>query len=203
MPEDQKDLPLLQWRNRTFELAITQYADNENTCIVLLNPANGTVELKASVNLYKLAPHLTFIKNYSENRGILDALLKFRFIRATGHVQRNGSEEFALCELAPRFAEQFGISVPELEEPSSPNFNAPQETAADSEPANGVPSRASIPSEEPEEDSPASWGDVEAQQNAALIEKAQQEAAERSETDDMPAEATAGVPDDEPLPPAA
>ena len=181
------DLPLVHWRGRSYEVAITQYAENENTCIVFLNRNTGQVEVKASVNLHVVPPWQCFIKDYSENRGVLEALIKAHLVQLMGHSVQNGSAEFELVSLAPAFAAQFGIEVPEADAPSE--VAATQDIVDQAAPSNGVPSRPA-PSDEDVGEAPSNWAEMEAQQNAALIEKAQQERAD--------AEGETGEPEQDP-----
>ena len=104
---------LVLWRGRQYEVVCTQYVDNGNTCIALLDPESVSVEAKATANLSKLPPHRVFIKDYSENRGIAKALVSKGLLQKAGSGIRNGSVTFDEYEILPKLGEPFNISAPE------------------------------------------------------------------------------------------
>lgn len=66
----------------------TTYADNGRKCLVIKNQA-GEIECKATVNLPNAAlPHgCVFIKDYAENEGLLDELIRLKIVgKAIGYV---------------------------------------------------------------------------------------------------------------------
>jgi hypothetical protein len=122
---------------------------------------------------------MTYIKNYSENRGLAEALLQRKLIAPTGHVRRNGSAEFKQYYILPKLGERFGITLPE-------GCVTPP---GEADPA-GVDQRiaiASTPTDEAAmEESPTSFAGLAAQQNAAMLEKARQEKAEQEGSEPDP-----------------
>lgn len=104
---------MVTWNKRQYVLGVTRYVDNDNTCVVLLDPATNNVELKVSVNLHKIPAHQVYVKDYSENRGIADVMTSMRLLRKTGRAIQNGSVEFGLYEIMPKLGLAFGIEVPE------------------------------------------------------------------------------------------
>ena len=110
---------MVNWRGKRFEVVCTQYVDNGNTCICLLDSESGSVEAKATANLSKLPSHRVFIKDYSENRGVAAALVSKGLIRKTGEAIRNGSVTFEQYEIQPKLGSHFNIELPEPYTPPS------------------------------------------------------------------------------------
>jgi len=104
---------LVEWRDRQYEVVCTQYIDNGNTCIALLDPESGSVEAKATANLSKLSPHRVYIKDYSENRGIAKALVSKGLLQKAGEGIRKGSVTFGEYEILPKLGGPFNIKAPE------------------------------------------------------------------------------------------
>lgn len=164
MNEEVKERPSCFWRGKQYWIEATRYAENEHTCLVLMN-SMGEMQLKATVNIAGtiLPPDHFYIKNYSENAGIAEALEKAGLVEATGSYVSSGHVRIKLYAGTPRLCDALGI-------PMSPG---PLE---DPEPEAAEPSAAA------DDDQPD------------LFEE------------EMPADATAGIPDpeDEPSdPPAA
>ena len=107
----------ITWRNKTFEVTATKYIENGNTCIVVLDPGTGQVEAKATTNLGKLPEHEVFIKDYSENRGLAEALTKARIIEGPlpGKGTNVGSQRIKRYRVSEAFAEEAGIKLPKPE----------------------------------------------------------------------------------------
>jgi len=164
---------LVEWNKKQFEVVCTQYADNENTCIVLLNPNTGSIEAKASVNLAKLPLYRVHIKNYSENRGIAEVLTSNRLVQGVGAAIRNGSEEFEEFEILPRLGKHFGIETPDLVPPLELDESLTQDISGE-EPSAG-------PQYPEETDSPTTHSELEAQHHTNLVQKAQAEKAEKEQ----------------------
>ena len=160
----------VDWNKKRFEVVCTQYIDSENTCIVLLNLDTGVIEAKASTNLAKLPPYRTFIKDYSENRGIAAALTARRLIRKVGNTIRNGSEDFEEYEILPRLGKHFGIELPE----------ALPEVVLDPELAQTIPAEIQ-PEKEDDPDSPSNMSEFDQQAQANLIQKAKDLKAEEEQ----------------------
>ena len=176
---DVPEAPLVTWRGNKLQVAFTKYADNDNTCVVLVN-AEGGIEVKASVNLGPQPAHICYVKDYSENRGVLGTLVAARMLRITGHSIRNGSEEFVQCELTPWACALAGIESPEAAEAFQPQQGLPQDHG-DVPPANIPPVVPPMTDAEiaDEPDSATDFATMEAEQNAGLVEQAQRDAAAR------------------------
>lgn len=137
-PVDRSETLLISWNGKGYTLAATRYLSNDNLCLVLLSAA-GNVECKVSVNLSKLPDTSVHVKNYSENRGILAVLTGRGFLRDTGQSIRNGSQEFALCDITDKLAGLLNLApLPEVK-PEAPQ--PPPETP-DPEPKAPRKSRA-------------------------------------------------------------
>lgn len=166
----------ITWNKREYEVVVTEYIDNGNTCICFLNPKTGVVEAKATANLRKLPPHRVYIKDYSENRGIADVLVSRRLIYKVGSAIQNGSEEFEEYELLQRLASAFNLKLPERESEPVLDKTLSQDipkgdTGTDSEPA-----EESV--EEP--DSAVTHEQMVGEQNAQLVERAREMKAEQA-----------------------
>lgn len=162
---------LVDWNKKRFEVVVTQYVDNGNTCICFLNPDSGALEAKATANLSKLPPYRVHIKDYSENRGIAAVLVSHRLLHQAGGSIKNGSEEFIEYQLLPKLARPFNINLPEqVDEPEL------DESLTQEIPRDNVPQV--VEAEEP--DSATTHAAMEAQQHAALVQKAKEDAAEKA-----------------------
>lgn len=78
----------------------TQYF-NQRTLIILLDSETLNPITKASVNLYDepLNSDQVFIKNWSENEGILDVLVNAGIVEHTGKKVKTGFVEADLCRV--------------------------------------------------------------------------------------------------------
>ena len=74
----------------------------------------------ATVNLpgVPLGKNQVLIKDYSENEGILDALVAAGVVKSTGQMVRSGFVEVPVCELQPPFREKMFAEI--LAEKSAP-----------------------------------------------------------------------------------
>ncbi len=152
---------MVTWNKRQYVLGVTRYVDNDNTCVVLLDPATNNVELKVSVNLHKIPAHQVYVKDYSENRGIADVMTSRRLLRKTGRAIQNGNTEFGLYEIMPKLGLAFGIEVPEedLSERMEPGLSQ------------AIPGRE-VKSDEDVAEAPSSMAALEAQQAVNAIQAA-------------------------------
>lgn len=101
---------IVSWHGKEYSVQVTSYLSNKNLCLVLLSEA-GNVECKATVNMGKLPDGTMYIKNYSENVGVLPVLIARGFIRDTGKVIKNGSVVFHLCEATQKLADLTGCPL--------------------------------------------------------------------------------------------
>lgn len=81
--------------------------DNGRSALQLIDAEDGSPIATATVNLpdEPLGQNLVFIKDYSENEGMLDALVAAGVVQPTGQTVRSGYVEVMVCELQPPFRE--------------------------------------------------------------------------------------------------
>lgn len=181
--KDQEVQPILiTWKKRAYVVSITRYVDNDNTCIVLLDPSTNHVELKVSVNLHKVPEHQVYVKDYSENRGIAAVMTSNRLLRNTGKAIKNGSVEFGLFDILPKLGKAFGIDTPEVDLPEKIDTSLSQ--ALPGEVANAGPQ---VKSDEDIGESPTTMAALEAQQAINKV----QEHLDKEQADDPPSPPTA------------
>ena len=90
--ENRKDLPeyyteqLVKWNGKKYALEFGRYRDNDKLAITLIDPKNGEPAAVATVNLVgetvdpKNIDQEIAIKDYSENEGILAAMVDAEII---------------------------------------------------------------------------------------------------------------------------
>ena len=104
MPET---IPTVKVREWTCKVGFSRYQDNGRIAIVLFDDESGEQLFVASVNLPEVAlpENHVFIKNWSENRGVLQSLVDAGILRSTGRRVPTGYVEADECELLikPRF----------------------------------------------------------------------------------------------------
>ena len=81
--------------------------DNSRPALQLIDAEDGSPIATATVNLPDVpaGPNQVFVKNYSENEGMLDALVAAGVVKPTGQAVRSGFVEVPVCELQPPFRE--------------------------------------------------------------------------------------------------
>ena len=89
---------------------IATYQHSGNTALILVD-RYGNLQLRASVELNKgtLSPYDVYIKDYSENKGIFDALIAAGVIQDKGRTEKTGFTVARRAWLTPAFCEEFGI----------------------------------------------------------------------------------------------
>lgn len=81
-------------------LEIGKYVDSGNTYIALIEVGDGSPVALATVDFgEKLAENQAYIKQYSENEGMLDALSKAGLINRILGYKKSGYVQIPLCEL--------------------------------------------------------------------------------------------------------
>jgi len=90
----------VKFKDYTCKAIITNYADG-NTAILLEDAATGEPIATASVNIPEanVADGYVIVKDYSENEGMLDALVEANIVTFTGSYISSGFIEAPLCEL--------------------------------------------------------------------------------------------------------
>lgn len=81
--------------------------DNGRPALQLIDAEDGSPVATATVNLPDLpaGPNTVFVKDYSENAGMLEALVAAGVVKPTGQTVRSGFVEVPICELQPPFRE--------------------------------------------------------------------------------------------------
>lgn len=81
--------------------------DNGRPALQLIDAEDGSPIATATVNLpdVALGRNQVAIKDYSENEGILSALVAAGVVKPTGEMVRSGYVEVPICELQPPFRE--------------------------------------------------------------------------------------------------
>lgn len=80
---------------------------NGRTALELVDAEDGSPIAKATVNLpdVALGRNQVLVKSYSENEGMLEALVAAGVVKPTGETIRSGFVEVAVCDLEPPFRE--------------------------------------------------------------------------------------------------
>jgi hypothetical protein len=91
----------VKFRHWTCDVALARYANNGRAAIKLNDAKTGDLVAVATVNLdqFPLAPDEVFIKDWSENEGIKDALVKAGIVASTGERVPTGFVEADVCKL--------------------------------------------------------------------------------------------------------
>lgn len=81
--------------------------DNGRPALQLIDAGDGSPIATATINLpdEPLGRNQVFIKDYSENEGMLAALVAAGVVEPTGQTVRSGYVEVPVCELLPPFRE--------------------------------------------------------------------------------------------------
>jgi hypothetical protein len=97
---------VVKFRNYSCRVTVSRYYYGNTPCIHLISTIDGSPVATATVNLidYGLLPpkNCCHIKNYSENQGILEALIEAEIIKPLDQVIKFGPYncEAHLCEIS-------------------------------------------------------------------------------------------------------
>lgn len=96
----------VSFREWTCSVQKRQY-DNGRPALRLIDAEDGSPIATATVNLpdVDLSKNQVAIKDYSENEGMLDALVAAGVVKPTGQTVRSGFVEVPVCEIMPPFRE--------------------------------------------------------------------------------------------------
>jgi len=88
------------FKNKKFKILLKKYVHNNRICLLLVD-SNEELYMCATVNLPEICvpENHVLIKNYSENQGILEALVNQKIVRDTGVVYPTGFVEVTLVEI--------------------------------------------------------------------------------------------------------
>lgn len=83
------------------DIKIGKYAENRRKSIRLIDSITGEPVATASVNIphVELKENEVAIKNYSENEGVLEALIKAGVVKEPGWFLTSGLVELPICEI--------------------------------------------------------------------------------------------------------
>lgn len=96
----------IKFRQYDCDLKVEVYSENLQCCLKLVN-YEGPVAV-ATVNLHApIALNEVFIKNWSENKGILEALIEAGVIEDTGEVFPTGHTFAHVCKLVGEVKEEY------------------------------------------------------------------------------------------------
>jgi hypothetical protein len=91
---------LMKIKDWDCDLVLSGYVDSGNTAILLVDKTDGERIATATVNLSeKLPEDQAYIKDYSENVGMLDALKKAGFIKEVLSYRASGFVLIPKCKL--------------------------------------------------------------------------------------------------------
>jgi len=96
----------VEFNNEELEVVFEKYADNDRTAIQLVNE-DGMLYATATVNLpdIELEEDVVAIKNYSENKGMLKALMEAEIIDGIVGQVPQGYVLIPLCRLSEKVLE--------------------------------------------------------------------------------------------------
>lgn len=91
---------IVEFRGEQCHVVFARYG-NDRIAIQLMIDATGEPMTKASMNLYQeeCGPRQTFIKDYSDNEGILAVLTAAGIVKDTGVKKKSGFCEYALVDV--------------------------------------------------------------------------------------------------------
>ncbi len=101
MEKETNKKTIVQFKKWSCILLFDKYSNNDRTAIELVNEKDGSPVAIATVNIpdVYLEKDEVIIKNYSENNGMIDALIKSGVIEPTGRKVKTGFVECDVCKL--------------------------------------------------------------------------------------------------------
>ena len=81
------------------EVKVSKYNNNGNTCLRLVSNQGEPVATATVIVEQKLPANQVVIKNYSENEGMLKALVEAKIVEPTGQTVQVGRTICAICKL--------------------------------------------------------------------------------------------------------
>lgn len=104
------------------EVFLTTYSDNNRLAIRLVDADDGCPMCTASVNMPDSSVSnvgCTYIKDYSENTGILEALIAAGIVRVTGKMATAGYEcvdEVQVLDIPAELRSELGLKLTDTQE---------------------------------------------------------------------------------------
>lgn len=95
----------IQFKKWNCVLKLGKYDNNDRTAIQLINARDGSPVAVATVNIpdAPLEKDEVIIKNYSENEGMLDALVNAGIVQQTGKKVQSGFVDCDICKLLVQY----------------------------------------------------------------------------------------------------
>jgi hypothetical protein len=94
----------VKFKDWTCSVVKRQY-DNGRVALQLVDEEGPVATATVNLPDAELGKNEVLVKNWSENQGMLDALVAARVVKPTGKTIRSGFVEVPVCELQPPFRE--------------------------------------------------------------------------------------------------
>lgn len=96
-----KETPILKFKGYNLAIELNKYSDNNGTALALFEIEDHSPFAMATINmpLIELNENEVIIKNYSENEGIEELLIKNGIIEKTGRTVNGGFVNCNICKL--------------------------------------------------------------------------------------------------------
>ena len=92
----------MKYHNGDIKVTGTLYADG-SSCLLFNDPNNDEPIAKATVNMAEhnqyLSPNIVAIKDYAENKGVLDTLINANIVLLIGTIQGNHDVKFNMVRI--------------------------------------------------------------------------------------------------------
>ena len=188
MNEEVMARPQVHYRGKVFYLSVDRYPENDGTRVCLTNDDGGVEYTATMMHPHSLPDSVFYIKDWSENAGIAKALITAHLVEPTGKSYRIGSRECKEFSATERLAAVGGFALAAPAEPLA--------IADDPDPVPGTGTEPEVESrlEELAPDLEIETTDMRIEREANT-DKAGWFKPPLDSGDEMPADATAGVPD--------
>ena len=93
---------IVDFRNTGYTVLMKRYSNNNRLAILLVNPEEPQYDvIVCTINMpsLELNDNIVIIKNYSENEGVLDALIKHEVISEPIGVVQTGFVKSPMCKV--------------------------------------------------------------------------------------------------------
>ena len=103
---------MVQFKQYDCYLLFSEYANNGNTSIQLVDARDGLPVATATINPgFRLPQNAVAIKNYSENEGVLNALIDGGIVSAPFGCLQIGNVTVPVCQLLVSVFEEEGVEA--------------------------------------------------------------------------------------------
>lgn len=93
---------IVDFKNTGYTVQIKRYTDNNRIAIILINPEEPQFDvIVCTINMPSIAlnDNIVIIKNYTENEGILDALIKHKVVSEPIGFVQTGFVQSPMCKV--------------------------------------------------------------------------------------------------------